>query len=91
MPTWSSASRSPSTSEESARAFVRALAAAARKHVCLTAAGPGQAGLCHVNCQPKSFWIRLFADQGFAFDEVLTDRWQRENAEAGLAPGCVTI
>jgi len=72
--------------EEAAAGFVRALTAAARKHICLTAAHPGQAGLCHVNCQPKSFWIRLFADRGFAFDEALTGRWERENAEAGLAP-----
>jgi SAM-dependent methyltransferase len=72
--------------EEAATGFVRVLAAAARKHICLTAAAPGQAGLCHVNCQPKSFWIRLFADRDFAFDEALTGRWERENAEAGLAP-----
>ena len=56
------------------------------KHICLTAAAPGQAGLCHFNCKPKSFWIRLFADRGFAFDEALTGRWERENVEAGLAP-----
>jgi SAM-dependent methyltransferase len=71
--------------EEAAIGFVRALTTAARKHICLTAAAVGQAGLCHVNCQPKSFWIRLFADRGFAFDEVLTSRWECENAEAGLA------
>jgi SAM-dependent methyltransferase len=71
--------------EEAATGFVETLTAAARKHICLTAAAPGQAGLCHVNCKPKSFWIRLFADRGFAFDEALTGRWERENAEAGLA------
>jgi SAM-dependent methyltransferase len=71
--------------EESAPGFVRALTAAARRHVCLTAAAPGQVGLCHVNCQPKSYWIRLFAERGFVFDEALTGRWQRANTEADLA------
>ena len=71
--------------EESAPGFVRALTAAARRHVCLTAAAPGQVGLCHVNCQPKSYWIRLFAGRGFVFDEALTGRWQRANTEADLA------
>ena len=38
-----------------------------------------------MNCQPKSFWIRLFAERGFDFDEALTGRMERENTEAGLA------
>jgi SAM-dependent methyltransferase len=71
--------------EEAAAGFVTALTTAARKHIVLTAAHPGQEGLCHVNCQPKAYWIRLLADRGFVFDEALTGRWERENTEAGLA------
>jgi hypothetical protein len=44
-----------------------------------------RAETCWHLCQPKSLWIRPFADRGFAFDETLTGRWERENAEVGLA------
>lgn len=71
-------------SKKSAVGFVRALTAAARKHVCMTAAQPGQPGLCHVNCQPKSYWIQLFAERGFDFDEAMSSRLERENTEAKL-------
>jgi len=56
--------------------YVRALCHAARKAVVITAAAPGQAGLCHINCQPKEYWIRRFTDQGLAFANELTMQWE---------------
>lgn len=67
--------------ESSAVNYVRLLTSAARKHICLTAAPPGQMGLCHVNLQEKPYWIELFRAAGFTFDRELTARWERENAE----------
>lgn len=37
--------------------------------VVISAAIPGQAGLDHVNCQPRSYWIKKFSDRGFSYDE----------------------
>jgi len=47
------------------------------KNLCLasdllivTAAPPGQAGVGHLNCQPKEYWIKKFAKHGFIRDET---------------------
>jgi SAM-dependent methyltransferase len=72
-------------SPASAARFVEALTGSARKHVCLTAAAPGQDGLCHVNCQPKPYWINLFRGRGFTHDEGLTESWQQANQARSLA------
>lgn len=72
--------------EAAAANFVGLLTTAARKAIVLTAAGPGQAGLCHVNCQPKSYWVKRFQERGFRYDEPLTERWQAANKDRGLAP-----
>jgi hypothetical protein len=37
-----------------------------------------------VNCQPKMYWIELFQENGFEFDEQTTTRWQDENKADGL-------
>lgn len=71
--------------ESAAGRYVGALTTAARREVLMTAAAPGQAGLCHVNCQPKSYWIELFRARGFAYDAEATDLWERENRRNGLA------
>jgi len=36
--------------------------------IVMTAAPPGQQGLCHCNEQPKEYWISLMALRGFGFD-----------------------
>ena len=33
--------------------------------IIFTAAKPGQGGTGHINCQPKKFWLDLFAKKGF--------------------------
>ena len=67
--------------EQAAPKYVRMLTDAAKRHVILTAAPPGQPGLCHVNCQPKEYWIKLFHNQGFHYDAELTSSWEAENKE----------
>lgn len=42
-------------------------------YVGMTHALPGQVGYHHVNCQPKEYWINLFAQRGFAYKEVETN------------------
>lgn len=37
-----------------------------------TAAHPGQIGSGHVNCQPREYWIDLFANEGMGVDVELT-------------------
>ena len=70
---------------EAAIGFVATLTAAAQA-ICLTAAAPGQAGLCHVNCKPKSFWVHLFADRGFAFDEGADRPVEARERRGGASP-----
>jgi SAM-dependent methyltransferase len=36
--------------------------------VFFTAAPPGQGGVGHINCQPKSYWDNLFREHGFRRD-----------------------
>ena len=38
----------------------------------ITHATPGQNGWNHVNCQPAEYWIKVFDDYGFDYDEELT-------------------
>ncbi len=49
--------------------------------VFVTCAQPGQQGHGHINCQPKSFWVDLFAKQGFSFNEEDTKRLLAEFAK----------
>jgi 2-polyprenyl-3-methyl-5-hydroxy-6-metoxy-1,4-benzoquinol methylase len=72
--------------ESAAPGFVRLLCQAARDTLIITAAGPGQPGLCHQNCQPKSYWQALFADHGFVFDEATTAELESSYRELELAP-----
>lgn len=48
--------------KDKADQFCYNLAATAKNIILLTAAGPGQRGKHHVNCQPKSYWISKFTD-----------------------------
>jgi hypothetical protein len=38
------------------------------KYVAITFAGPNQGGYHHVNCQPESYWIDVFENNGFLYD-----------------------
>jgi hypothetical protein len=42
------------------------------KHAFITFAPPGKSGNHHVNLKPKSYWIDVFADNGFEYDEDIT-------------------
>ena len=59
------------------RTFVDNIARSARKHIVFTAARPGQWGDGHINCQPREFWIRLFAERGWAYDSQATEAFIR--------------
>jgi len=45
--------------------FVNNLCNAANKYIFLTAAGEGQGGTGHINCQKQSFWVDKFKDRGW--------------------------
>ena len=44
------------------------VAKSADKYIAFSAAQPGQWGDGHINCQPVSFWLRLFSERGWAAD-----------------------
>ena len=46
---------------------------AARQNILFTAAQPGQWGDGHINCQPREFWIDLFAQHGWRYDKQATE------------------
>lgn len=50
-----------------ADSFVQFFSRAGRELI-LTAAGPGQAGTGHINCQPKGYWIERIERHGFRHD-----------------------
>jgi hypothetical protein len=58
--------------KHAARNFVGNLTSAAAGSIVFSAAAPGQWGDGHINCQPKQFWIDLFADRGWVPDESRT-------------------
>lgn len=43
--------------------------------IVFSAAHPGQWGDGHINCQPKEFWIKLFASRGWNYDGAATDEF----------------
>lgn len=56
----------------SSKTLVQSIAQNAKSTILFTAAPPGTPGTDHINCQPKEFWERLFAEEGFRIDEELT-------------------
>jgi len=72
--------------ESAASHFARKLCHAAMKSVILTAARPGQAGVCHINCQPKSYWIAMFESHSFQHNAVLTQELENRYRQLDLAP-----
>ena len=58
------------------------------RHVCITHALPRQIGYHHVNCRDDTYWIKVFAAYGFAFDAAETTvlrRTDRLGAQWGRA------
>lgn len=53
--------------------------------VLMTAAGPGQPGHHHVNCQEPSYWVGAMATRGYTLDQELT-RDTRAIAGANTLP-----
>ena len=41
--------------------------------ILFSAAFPGQGGIGHINCRPKSDWVRFFAKHGFYYDVDATN------------------
>jgi len=44
------------------------------QYLVISAAPPQKRGHHHVNCQPSTYWIELFANFGFELDQALTMR-----------------
>lgn len=59
--------------ERAAPILVESLCRLGRK-VLFTAAPPGQPGIDHINLQPKAFWTKQFAREGFIADVGLQER-----------------
>jgi ribosomal protein L11 methylase PrmA len=60
-------------------------------NVVITASPPGPdsfgAGHCHVNEQPKEYWIEKFETRGFKYDQDLSRRWCEDWKKCGVS-GC---
>jgi SAM-dependent methyltransferase len=63
--------------KRASQTFVQNLTRAAKKNIVFSAAKPGQWGAGHINCQPQSFWIRLFEQQGWRYDESASESFSR--------------
>jgi SAM-dependent methyltransferase len=48
---------------------------ARRDAIYFSAARPGQGGEGHINLKPKSYWVRLFARQGYYLNPEATEAW----------------
>jgi len=63
--------------------------------IIFTAAPPGQGGLGHVNEQPKSYWLDLFAQHGVIVDYDATidlkERWQALNQTKFIAENLLVL
>jgi SAM-dependent methyltransferase len=60
------------------------LAAINGRVAAVTAAPPGQSGYHHVNCQPPSYWIAKFAEIGFEYDRISTQRYKAQGEGIGI-------
>jgi SAM-dependent methyltransferase len=59
--------------EKVAEDYVTFIARTDARVVYFSAARPGQGGIGHINCQPRSYWSRLFALAGFYLDPEGTE------------------
>jgi len=46
--------------------------------ILVTAAGPGQGGHYHVNCQEPQYWIDLFSDKGYQLNSEVMEAMKKE-------------
>lgn len=83
--------------EANSRHLVRQLTSAA-SHVLFSAAPPGQAGRGHINCQPLSYWRKIFAGFGFTMldpfrpklrDDQRVAWWYRQNLVLFVSPDAI--
>jgi len=67
--------------------FVDNLCNSASKYIFLTAAGEGQGGTAHINCQPQSFWEGKFKTRRWKrcveMEKIMKDRMQPLYANNG--------
>ncbi len=59
--------------KKAAPVLVNNLTRSASRAIVFSAAKPGQWGDGHINCQPKEFWIKLFAARGWNYDQSGTN------------------
>jgi hypothetical protein len=50
---------------EKSEIFIDNMVKASNKYIVLTAAPPGQGGVCHINERPTEYWKKLLGDRGF--------------------------
>lgn len=58
--------------------FVKNLANSSSKYIMLTAAPPGQGGVCHINEQPMEYWKDKLRNNGFEFSQEDTSKIRAE-------------
>ena len=66
------------------------------RYVAITHALPRQRGVHHVNCQPQSYWIGKFEEQGYRFGRLLTTRSRSDTLVANekhhwRRSGCIFV
>ena len=66
--------------------LVNNLTRSARNSIVFSAAQPGQWGDGHINCQPKQFWIDLFASRGWEYDLAATNEFTSALKESSEIP-----
>jgi SAM-dependent methyltransferase len=71
--------------ERYARDLVRFLTRLAPA-VCFTGAHEGQGGPGHYNERPRSYWLNLFRDEGYGYDQVTADRIRADWADFQAQP-----
>lgn len=62
-------------SAEHAHDYILYLTRTKARTIYFSAARPGQGGDGHINCQQKTYWIRLLHFTGYYVDPELTDAW----------------
>src|ERR1700721_696837 len=65
---------------------------------CVSAGPPGQGGEGHINCQPLSYWRKIFGELGFRMLDPFRPRlrddrrvawWYRQNAVLFVSPDAI--
>ena len=46
--------------------------------IIISASGPGEAGIHHINLQPKTYWIKKLSKRGYFLDIVLTHKFKQD-------------